>query len=177
MVVVVGFFVTVQLLLVHGNDFRAPILRDAVTLILAIGCAVRYWWVILLLAWPARWLRMSLLLLAWSAMPAVAITAPNPIRWAFAIAALSAIGCMTEIYNGVTGQWRVGSEAMAQSLKRDHVVGAVSTGVAAFVLFLLGFFRPLWVDVMIPLMVIVDWARLIPMVRRHQRFLDLEDSK
>jgi len=173
MIVIVGFFVTVQLLIFQASDGAAPLARDAITLILALGCAVRYWWVILLLPWPARWFRMVLLLLAWSALPAVAISTGNPVQWALAIAALSAIGCITEIYNGITRQWLVGSEEMARSLKSDHVTGAVSAGAAALVLLFIAFVRPAWVDILVPLLVLADWARLIVMIRRHQRFIDL----
>jgi len=173
MVVVVGFFATVQLLIFQAVDGAAPFARDAITLVLALACAVRYWWVILLLPWPARWFRMVLLLLVGSALPALAITAGNPARWAFAIAALSAIGCITEIYNGVTKQWRVGSEEMALSLKHDHIAGATSAGAATVLLVLVALFRPVWVDYVVPLMVLADWARLIVMIRRHQRFIDM----
>jgi hypothetical protein len=173
MIVIVGFFATVQLLIFQANDGAAPLARDAITLVLALCCALRYWWVILLLSWPARWFRIVLLLLAWSALPAVAITAGNPVRWALAIAALSAIGCITEIYNGVTKQWLVGSEEMARSLKRDHVAGATSAGAATVLLVLVALFRPAWVDFVVPLMVLADWARLVMMIRRHQRFIDL----
>jgi hypothetical protein len=172
-VVVVGFFATVELLIVQAIAGTAPLLREAVTLALALGLAVRYWWVILLLPWPARWPRLVLLLLAWTALQAVVMTSPNPIRWAFALAALSAIGCMTEIYNGLTGQWRVGSEAVARSLKGDHIVGAWAAGGAAAVLLLAALFLPLWLDLAIPLLVATDWGRLIVMIRRHQHFIDL----
>src|ERR1700675_321121 len=47
MIVVVGFFATVQLLIVQAAQGNAPLVREAVTLTLAAGCAVRYWWVIL----------------------------------------------------------------------------------------------------------------------------------
>ncbi|MDP9202607.1 MAG: hypothetical protein M3P26_11840 [Gemmatimonadota bacterium] len=174
MVVVVGFFATVQSLIVQASNGTAPAAREAVTLALALGFAVRYWWVILLLQWPARWFRTLLLLLAWSALPVVAMMATNAVRWALALAALSAVGCMTEVYNGITRQWLVGSEAMARSLKTDHVSGAVSAGGAAVCLVLVAFFRPVWLDLLIPSMVFADWARLILMIRRHQRFIDLE---
>jgi hypothetical protein len=173
MIVIVGFFVTVQLLAFQTTDGSAPLARDAITLVLTLGCAVRYWWVILLLPWPARWFRMVLLLLAWSALPAVAISTGNPVRWALSIAALSAIGSITEIYNGITRQWLVGPEEMARSLKSDHLTGAVSAGVAALALLLIVFVRPAWVDIAVPLLVLADWARLIVMIRRHQRFIDL----
>ncbi|HEX9310540.1 MAG TPA: hypothetical protein VF887_06995 [Gemmatimonadaceae bacterium] len=173
MVVVVGFFATVQLLIVQAGGGAAPIGRTAVTLALALSFAVRYWWVILLLQWPFQWFRTVLLLLAWVALPVVAMAATDPVRWALAVAALSTIGCITEIYNGVTRQWLVGSGEMARSLKRDHISGAASAGAAAIFLSVLAFLRPVWVDVVILLMVVADWARLITMIRRHQRFVDL----
>ena len=174
MVVVVGFFTTVQLLIVQASDGAVPLARLGVTLALALGCAVRYWWVILLLPWPFRWFRMVLLLLVWCALPVAAAMIANPVRWGFALAALSAIGCMTEIYNGVTRQWAVGSEGMARSLKTDHIAGAASAGVAAVGLSLVALSRPEWLDVLIPLMVFADWVRLITMIHRHQRFIELE---
>ncbi len=173
MIVVVGFFATVQLLIVQVDDGAAPIAREAVTLILALGVAVRYWWVILLLLWPARWLRTVLLLLAWSVLPVIAMTAANPVRWALALAALSAIGCMTEIYNFITKQWMVGSEQIMRSLKRDHVHGATAAGGATVSLLAVALFRPVWLDFLIPLMVFADWVRLIIMIHRHQHFIDM----
>ena len=172
MVVIVGFFVTVQVLIFQASDGAAPIARSAITLVLALGCAVRYWWVILLLPWPPRWFRMVLLLLAWSALPAVAIEAADPVRWALAIAALSAIGCMTEIYNGITRQWIVGSEEMTRSLRVDHITGAVTASAATILLLLVVDFWPTSLDFVVALMVLADWARLIVMIRRHQRFID-----
>jgi hypothetical protein len=172
MIVVVGFFATVLLLTVQAFQGNAPIVREAVTFALVAGCAIRYWWVILLLPWPARWFRMLLLLLAWSALPVVAMTVTSPVRWALAVAALSVIGCMTEVYNGITGQWRIGSEEMARSLKDDHVLGAVSAGGAAAAILLVAFLRASWLDILIPLMVLADWARLIMMIHRHQGFID-----
>ena len=172
MVVVLGFFVTLQLLIVQVVSGAAPPMRAAVTLAFAVGLAVRYWWVILLLPWPARWFRMVLLLLVWSSMPVVAIASADPIHWALALTALSAMGCMTEAYNGITRQWQVGSEEVARSLKGDHVAGAVAAGLAIPLLLLAALFLPEWIDVLIPLMVLADWARLIAMIRRHQRFID-----
>jgi hypothetical protein len=176
MIVVVGFFAAVQVLVVQSISGPAPVVRELVTLALAIGLAVRYWWVILLLSWPARWLRMALLLLAWAMLPAVAMTATNPVRWALALAVLSGIGCITEIYNCVTKQWMVGSERMQRSLRSDHITGAVSAAVATLGLLLVLSFLPLWLELLIPLMVLADWVRLILMIQRHQRFIDLGDA-
>lgn len=174
MVIVIGFFSTVQLLIAQTRNGAAPLATVAVTLALALACAIRYWWVILLLPWPFRWFRMVLLLLAWCTLPLAAAMTTDPLRWALALAALSAIGCMTEIYNGVTRQWAVGPEGMAGALKADHIAGAASAGVAAVVLLLIALSRSEWLDVLIPLMVFADWVRLIMMIRRHQRFLELE---
>jgi hypothetical protein len=173
MVVVVGFFVTVQLLILRASEGTVPPARLAITLALALSCAVRYWWVILLLEWPARWFRFVLLLLAWSALPLAAMMTTNAVLWALALAALSAIGCITEIYNGITRQWQISSEEMSRSLKRDHIVGAASALSAAIGLLLVAFLQPAWLDIFIPVIVLVDWVRLIVMIRRHQRFIDL----
>ena len=116
---------------------------------------------------------MLLLLLAWSALPAVAVAATNPVRWALALATLSAIGCATEIYNSITRQWQVGSEEMARSLRRDHLVGAASAGGAAVAVALVAIVWPAWLDGLVAWMVLADWTRLIVMIRRHQRFIDL----
>lgn len=172
MVVIVGFFATVQLLAIQTGAQTAPLMREGVTLILASGCAVRYWWVILLLPWPIRWFRIALLLLAWCMLPAAAANVSDPVRWAFALAALSAIGCATEVYNAITRQWAVGAERMARSLKVDHLTGAASAGGAAICLLLVALLKPDWVDVLIPLMVFADWTRLILMIRRHERLID-----
>jgi hypothetical protein len=174
LVVVAGFFVTVQLAIVATVAGAAPPWREGVVLLLALALAIRYWWVILLLAWPTRWPRILLLLLAWAAPPVIAVTAGNAARWAIAIAALSIVGCATEIYNGVTRQWVVGSEEMTRSLRGDHVSGAISTAVAAALLVIVAALRPAWLDVLIPVMVLADWVRLIVMIERHQRFLTEE---
>jgi hypothetical protein len=166
----------VQLLVVQASAGAIPLTSAVVTLVLALGCAVRYWWVILLLPWPARWPRMVLLLLAWSVLPVVAVTAASPVRWALAIAGLSVIGCVTELYNGITRQWAVGSERMARSLRRDHVSGALSTAMAAAIVVIVAASRPAWLELLIPLMVCADWVRLIVMIRRHQHLLDLENA-
>jgi len=174
MIVVSGFFATVLVAIAMGATGMVSPARTAIVLTLALGLAVRYWWVILLLAWPTRWPRMVLLLLAWTAVALIAATAVDPHRWALALAALSVIGCATEVYNGVTRQWLVGSEAMTRSLRRDHVIGAVSAGVAAIIFAAAGALIPAELDVVVAVLVVVDWARLVAMIHRHQHFLDLE---
>ena len=173
MIVVVGFFATVLLLGVTAADGATPVSRAAVTFAIAVGCTVRYWWVILLLAWPARWFRMVTLLLAWSALPTVAVVSPNAVRWALALAALLVIGCITELYNWHTRQWMVGSEEASRSLRFDHIAGAISAAGGAALLLFVAVYRPHWLEVVIPLMVLADWLRLAMMIRRHQRFIDL----
>jgi len=174
MIVVSGFFATVLVAIAMGATGMVSPARTAIVLTLALGLAVRYWWVILLLAWPTRWPRMVLLLLAWTAVALIAATAVDPHRWALTLAALSVIGCATEVYNGVTRQWLVGSEAMTRSLRRDHVIGAISAGVAAIIFAAAGALIPAELDVVVAVLVVVDWARLIAMIHRHQHFLDLE---
>lgn len=173
MVVVVGFFATVQLLLVQATTGSAPLLREGVTLALALGCAVRYWWVILVLPWPFRVVRTLLLLLAWSALPVIAMTSESAVRWGLSVAALSAIGCVTEVYNTITKQWMAGSEPMMTRLKRDHVIGAASAGTVTVCVVTVALLQPMWLDVLILILVLADWARLIGMVRAHRRIIGL----
>jgi len=174
MVVVCGFFATVLVAIAMGATRMVSPARTAIVLALALALAVRYWWVILLLAWPTRWPRMVLLVLAWTAVSIIAATAVDPHRWALALAALSVIGCATEVYNGVTRQWLIGSEVMTRSLRRDHVIGAISAGVAAVVFVAAGALVPAELDVVVAVLVVADWVRLIAMIHRHQHFLDLE---
>jgi hypothetical protein len=173
-VVVAGFFATLQMLTIGVTAGTVPMARAGVTLAFALGLALRYWWVILLLPWPARWPRMLLILLAWSAMPLVAASAANVERWALVLAALSAIGCATEIYNGITRQWMVGSDEMTRSLRHDHVIGAVGAGAVAIALVVVEALRPEWLDALVALLVVADWLRLVVMLRRHQHFIDKE---
>jgi len=172
-VVVVGFFTTLQLLIVQ--EWTRPVIlgRVVVTLAFSLACAIRYWWVILLLAWPARWFRTLLLLLAWSALPVTAVMVGNVVRWGLALAVLSAVGCITEIYNFITRQWSVGSAEVSASLKSVHVIGAAAAGGAAVILAGAIVFLPSWLDVIIPVLVIVDFARLIMMIQRHQRLIEV----
>lgn len=176
LVVVVGFFATVQLAIVATVAGTVPWWREGIVLLLTLALAVRYWWVILLLAWPTRWPRIALLLLAWTIPPVIAVCAGNLTRWAIAIAALAVAGCATEIYNGVMRQWMIGSDEMTRSLRRDHVVGATSAAIAAALLVIVAALYPMWLEIVIPAMVLVDWMRLIVMIRRHQRLLTQEST-
>jgi hypothetical protein len=172
LVIVVGYFATVLILIVRAADGSVTPVRALLSLLVALACAVRYWWVVLLLPWPFHWFRLVLILSAWSLLPVMAITATDARRWAFALAILSAIGCVTETFNGVTGQWRVGSPSMTASLRRDHVSGAVTAAAAAGILFAAGTVAtPSIIDRLVVVLVIADWIRLVWMIRRHQRLL------
>ena len=171
-VVVVGYFATLLILVVEAGNGSVTPVRTLLSLLLALACAVRYWWVVLLLPWPFHWFRLVLILSAWSLLPAIAITATDARRWAFALAILSAIGCLTEIFNGMTGQWRVGSPSMTASLRRDHVSGAVTAAAATGILFAAGTVAtPAVIDELVAVLVAADWMRLVVMIRRHQRLL------
>ena len=106
-VVIVGFFSTVLILLLQAIGGTVHVGRLAVTFLFALGLAIRYWWVILLLEWPFRIARMALLLLAWS-MVAVAAAAVHVDRtWVFILSASGGIGAATEFYNLSTRQWKI----------------------------------------------------------------------
>jgi hypothetical protein len=173
-VVVVGFFATLLMLFATASTKYVPRVREMTTLGIALACAIRYWWVILLLAWPATWFRLLLLLLAWCALPAAAAEVAEPLQWAVALAALAAIGCGTEIYNGLSRQWDIGSAAMAASVKRDHLVGAIASVLALAILVFVILEQRESLDVTVAALVVADWIRLIMMINRHQRFLENE---
>lgn len=176
-IVVVGFFATVQVVVVQSTAGAASPVRLALTLAVALACAVRYWWVILLLPWPFQWFRLVLILSAWSTLPFVALFTTDARRWVLAVAALSAIGFVTEAFNGLTGQWRIGSDAMMRSLKRDHVSGAGSAALATIALLLAAW---AWtspaLEWLLGVMVVVEWVRLVLMIRRHEQLLTAERS-
>jgi hypothetical protein len=171
-VVVVGFFATVQLTATGSGVDAASSARLALTLALALALAVRYWWVVLLLPWPFHWFRLVLILLAWSTLPFTATRTTDARHWVLALAMLSAVGFVTEVFNGLTGQWRIGSEAMMRSLKRDHVTGAAASALVAAILVPVSkrFTSPA-LERLVLVMVVADWARLVVMIRRHQRLL------
>jgi hypothetical protein len=172
LIIIVGYFATLLVLILQTTNGTVLPVRAVLSLLVALACAVRYWWVILLLPWPFHWLRLVLILSAWSLLPVVAVTETDARRWVLALALLSAIGCATEIFNGVTGQWRVGSPSMTASLKRDHISGAVTAAVAAGTLFAAGLVAtPSVIDRLVVALILADWIRLVWMIRRHQRLL------
>ena len=167
-IVVVGFFTTLQVL-ITAQWTRSMALRIGVTLAIAVACLIRYWWVILTLTWPARWFRTLLLLLVWTSLPLTAAFVGNAMQWAGALVGLSTLGCMTEIYNYLTQQWRVGSPEMIASLKLDHIAGIAASAAAAVVIVGAMALLSSWLDVIILVLVIADWTRLIAMIERHRR--------
>jgi hypothetical protein len=172
LIVATGSIATLAILGARMLSGAAPPLRATVTFTLTAACALRYWWVIGLLPWPFRWTRLLLIVAAWVALPVIALSTNDAHRWVFALVALSAIGAATEVFNGVTGQWRVGSEAMTESLKRDHASGAVAGAASAAILIGAGMvLTPTTVDRLVLAMVIADCARLTFMIRRHRSFL------
>jgi hypothetical protein len=60
---------------------------------------------------------------------------------------------------------------MSQSLKVDHISGALAAGVAAAILVVAALVWPAQLMVLISLMVCADWIRLVLMIRRHERLL------
>ena len=173
LVVVAGFFTAVALLASRGDPAGwSDAARRAITLAFAIGLAVRYWWVILLLEWPFRPARTALLLLAWSALAAVAAEAGQARPWAFALAALSAVGAATEAYNAATRQWAVGPPALAESLRRDHRNGLAAAALGAVALLGAGaWLPPVPLSAAVGLMALADWGRLVEMIARHRRLM------
>jgi hypothetical protein len=168
-VVVVGFFATVQVL-VGQLRADASSYRVVLMLLVVLACAVRYWWVILTLPWPFQWFRLTLILCAWTSLPFIAWYVPDVRRWVLGLAALSAIGCVTELFGWRTEQWRVGSPEMTRSLKREHVSGATATGVAAVILLIAArFWESPELEWLVFAMVFADWIRLVLMIRRYER--------
>jgi hypothetical protein len=168
-VVIVGFFATVQVLAAQLG-VGAPFTRVLLTLIIALAFAVRYWWVILILPWPFQWFRLALILSAWTLLPFIGSFTSDVRHWVLGLAALSAVGFVTEVFGWLTEQYRVGSPEMTRSLKREHVWGAAAAGVTAVVL---GVVASIWtpqaLEWFVLALVVADWVRLIMMIRRYDR--------
>jgi hypothetical protein len=167
-VVVIGFFSAVQILAVQTTlGESAP--RAALTLVIAVALAVRYWWAILLLPWPFHWFRLVLLLLAWVLPSFSAHLVADAWRWILSLAALSAVGCLTEVFGWSTEQWKVGSREMTRALKREHVSGAIGAGLVAVTLFVAG---SIWtspaLEWVVLTLAVVDWIRLVLTIRRYE---------
>ena len=102
-----------------------------ITAAFALGLAVRYWWVILILSWPVTISRVVLLLAIWGGVDVAAASTGDVHAWAWSLVAVFLIGTVTELYNHVTRQWVVSSPAFERSLRSDHVRGAASAATAA----------------------------------------------
>jgi hypothetical protein len=168
-VVALGFFVTVAFLIMEVGS-GALSTRILLTLIVALAFAVRYWWAVLVLPWPFQWFRLVLMLFAWTLLPLVASSVGNSQHWVLVLAALSAVGFVTEVFGWVSEQWRVGSPEMTRSLKRQHAVGAAAAGVAAIILLTSA---RVWTSPALEWLVLAiaaaDWVRLVVMIRRYER--------
>jgi hypothetical protein len=94
-------------------------------------------------------------------------------EWVLALTGVAWMGAMTEAYNLATGQWRRGSTALTASLYRDHIVGLVAAVAgAAGLLGVAMLAEPLLQPPLVLILVLIDWARLVEMIRRHQRLLE-----
>lgn len=170
-VVTVGFFATTCILLWQAVYNDVSVGRLAVTFLAALGLALRYWWVILLLEWPFRLIRTMLLLLIWSLMGVAASTAQTDHAWVLALAALCGIGAVTEFYNLATKQWKVEFPSLARALKRDHVAGGITALFAAILLAGLSAWSPRYRTLWIMALVLGDWARMIWLVTSYRKLL------
>lgn len=170
-VVIVGFFASAMFLLQQAAYGGASTVRIAATFLIALGLAVRYWWVILLLEWPFRIARTALLLLVWSLMPLSALVLPNDQAWITTLAALCATGSVTEFYNLATQQWKVNSQPLTRLLRQDHLVGGILALAAAVVLWCLGAGLPQQLTGWVMVLAFGDWIRLIQMIASHRRLL------
>jgi hypothetical protein len=66
---------------------------------------------------------------------------------------------------------------MARSLKRDHILGAVTAAGAAVILLWAALsLKPPVLERLLFAIVLADWIRLVMMIRRHQRLLTTEGT-
>jgi hypothetical protein len=173
MVVVAGFFTGLALLPWNAGEGLESTLRQAATVLFMLGLALRYWWVILLLDWPWRVIRSVLLLAVWAGVVAVAAHSRDSREWTLALMAVAWTGALTEAYNLATRQWRRDKAALTATLFRDHVVGMAAAAAGGAALLGIAFLVELrWQPVLVFVFVLLDWARLVEMIRRHQRLFD-----
>jgi hypothetical protein len=146
--------------------------RMLAMLLFILGLAVRYWWVVLLLDWPFRLPRVTLLLVVWGGVVCAASGTRDGRGWALALAGVAFAGAITEAYNLATGQWRHGNAALTASLYRDHIVGVISAVAGGAGLLVIAIFAEPWLQPpLVLILILTDWARLVEMIRRHQRLL------
>jgi hypothetical protein len=142
------------------------------TALFILGLAIRYWWVVLLLDWPFRVPRVTLLLVVWGGVVHAASRTRDGRGWALALAGVALAGAITEAYNLATGQWRRGNAELTASLHRDHVVGVISAVAGGAGLLGIAAFAEPWLQPpLVLILILMDWARLVEMIRRHQRLL------
>jgi hypothetical protein len=143
------------------------------TVLFILGLAVRYWWVILLLDWPFRVPRVTLLLVVWGGVVFAASRARENREWVLALASVAWAGAITEAYNLATRQWRHSNTALMASLHRDHIIGVVAAVAGGAGLVGIAIFAESWLQPsLVLILVLMDQARLVEMIRRHQRLLE-----
>ena len=173
MVVVGGFYTGLAVLPWDVGGDLEGCLRLIGTVLFILGLAVRYWWVILLLDWPFRVPRVTLLLVMWGGVVFAASRAREDRDWVLALAAVAWAGALTEAYNLATGQWRHGNTALAASLYRDHIIGVVAAVAGGAGLLGIAILAEPWLQPsLVLILVLFDEARLVEMIRRHQRLLN-----
>jgi hypothetical protein len=168
-VVIAGFVAAVSM---GAGQLVAGSWSALVTIVFALGLAIRYWWVILLLAWPFTLPRIVLLLAMWGGVGVVAANTGDVRAWAWSLVAVFLIGTATELYNHATRQWVVGIPALERSLRADHVRGASSAALAAAATVAILVTAPRYTTAFVAGLVVIDWIRLAEMIRRHRRFLE-----
>jgi hypothetical protein len=172
LVVIGGFYTGLAVLPWNSSSGWQPAIRLVATVLFILGLTVRYWWVILLLDWPFRVIRVVLLLAVWMEVVIAARCVAESRVWVLALASVSWTGALTEGYNLATGQWRHPKASLTATLFRDHVAGAIAafaggTGLLVVAIAAATDVQP-W---LVLVLVLLDWGRLVKMICRHQRLL------
>ena len=168
-VVIAGFVAAISM---SAGHLASGSWTAIITVAFALGMAVRYWWVILLLAWPFAIPRVALLLAMWAGLDVVAANTGDERAWAWSLAMVFLIGTATELYNYATRQWVVTAPAFQRSLRSDHVRGAASAAIATAAMVAVLVTSPRYAPAFAAGLAAIDWVRLAEMVRRHRRFLE-----
>jgi hypothetical protein len=172
LVVIGGFYTGLALLPWNTCNGWEQAVRLVATALFILGLTVRYWWVILLLDWPFRVIRVVLLLAVWTEVVIAARCVAESRVWVLALASVSWTGALTEAYNLAQRQWRHHQAALTATLFRDHVVGAIAAcaggaGLLGIAILAETALQP-W---LVLVLVLLDWGRLVEMICRHQRLL------
>jgi hypothetical protein len=172
LVVIGGFYTGLAILPWDIGGHWEGSIRLFGTVLFILGLAVRYWWVILLLDWPFRVPRVTLLLVVWGGVVFAASRAREDREWVLALAGLAWTGAITEAYNLVTEQWRHSNTALMASLYRDHIIGVAAAVAGGAGLLGIAFLAEPWLQPpLVLILVLFDEVRLVEMIRRHQRLL------